>query len=118
MRGVGIDILEISRIEKWKDNESMLNYVFTSSEVKAIQAQREPDKFVAVLYAAKEAFMKAVGTGWSKEVGWKDIEVSRDEEGTFSIRPSSRVNEMLRGRNISLTVACTESLAIATVLIE
>lgn len=76
IHGIGIDLIEIKRIKKAKERfgKSFLNKIFTEAEIKYCQAH---DQHFAGRFAAKEAVVKSLGTGWPY-VSLKDIEITRD----------------------------------------
>jgi holo-[acyl-carrier protein] synthase len=75
--GLGIDVVEISRIRDLhrRRSEGFCNKVFTSGELAACTGRRDPIPGLAARFAAKEAGMKALGTGWGEGVAWQDLEV-------------------------------------------
>jgi len=82
--GIGIDIIELNRIEKMLDGKlKFMERILTESErnvAKELKGSRLTE-FVAGRFAAKEAYSKAVGTGIGKEVSFLDIEVRNDDRG-------------------------------------
>lgn len=83
IRGLGTDIIEVIRVGEMLDKhgEAFLDRVYTTGEVSYCQARKAYLQHYAGRWAAKEAVMKAIGTGWSKGVGFKDIEVESMESG-------------------------------------
>ena len=83
IRGLGTDIIEIVRVGEMLDKhgEQFLQRVYTDQEVAYCQARKAYLQHFAGRWAAKEAVMKSIGTGWSKGVGFKDIEVESMESG-------------------------------------
>ena len=77
IRGLGTDIVEIVRVGEMLDRhgEQFLDRVFRPEEVSYCQQRKAYLQHFAGRWAAKEAVMKAIGTGWSKGVGFRDIEV-------------------------------------------
>lgn len=79
-KGIGIDLVNIPRlrdvIARWDDK--FLRRVFTDAEIAYCRARRDPVPHFAARFAAKEAAMKALGTGLSLGVRWRDLEVRRD----------------------------------------
>jgi holo-[acyl-carrier protein] synthase len=75
--GLGLDLVEVSRIRSLRERrgESFVRRVFTEGELAACLRRSDPDPALAARFAAKEAGMKALGTGWSGGVGWHDVEV-------------------------------------------
>jgi holo-[acyl-carrier protein] synthase len=85
--GLGTDIIEVVRIGEMieRHGEIFLNRVYTDEEIRYCQKRKEYTQHYAGRWAAKEAVMKALGTGWSRGVGWRDIEVAIDRSGKPSI---------------------------------
>jgi holo-[acyl-carrier protein] synthase len=75
--GLGLDVVEVARLRSVRERrgERFLNRVFTETEVAACLHRADPDPSFAARFAAKEAGMKALGTGWAKGVRWRDLEV-------------------------------------------
>jgi holo-[acyl-carrier protein] synthase len=117
MRGVGTDMVMISRIERWIKDAVMLEKVFTEEEKWYCFKKRHPHKHLASFFAVKEAFMKAIGTGWSKGVGWKDIEVI-NKGGALSIELYNMAKELCDGKRVFASTSFSGDLAVAIVLID
>ena len=81
--GLGVDIVEIARIATAieRSGQPFLDRVFLPSEQAYCGAQREPARCYAARFAAKEAVAKALGTGIGAQLGWRDIELKRKENG-------------------------------------
>src|SRR5215813_3823276 len=81
--GVGIDIIEVSRIAASyeKFGERFLNRILHPPEINYCLSHKEPAPFLAARFAAKEAISKAFGTGIGAQLGWQDMEVGRKESG-------------------------------------
>src|ERR1700693_2408725 len=92
--GVGTDIVEIPRIGKMieRHGEHFLQRVYTEDEIRYCQRRKESYQHFAGRWAAKEAVMKTLGTGWTRGVGWLDIEVGTKRSGQplIIIRGSAR----------------------------
>lgn len=101
--GVGIDIIEVSRIQKElsKENEGFKDRVFTKGEITYCESQASKAQNYAARFAAKEAFFKALGTGWSKGFAWTDVEIMRDDLGKPYIITHGKTKDFLREKNIS-----------------
>jgi holo-[acyl-carrier protein] synthase len=84
---VGTDIVEVLRIGQMieRHGEIFLNRVYTDNEIRYCQKRRESTQHYAGRWAAKEAVMKTLGTGWSRGVGWRDIEICSSRSGSPSI---------------------------------
>ena len=80
--GIGVDIVEIPRMERiLKRTPSFAERVFTEEERAYCDASARPAAHYASRFAAREAVLKALGTGFSEGIGRKDVSVSRDERG-------------------------------------
>lgn len=81
--GLGTDIIECARIGEMihKHGEIFLNRVFTSTEIAYCSARKASNQHYAGRWAAKEAALKALGTGWAKGIQWTDISVSHERGG-------------------------------------
>jgi holo-[acyl-carrier protein] synthase len=119
--GLGFDATDIPRIaaalERYGDR--FLHRVFTDGEIAYCTRRRNPAPHLAGRFAAKEAVMKALGTGHSRGVLWKDIEVIR-VSGPPQLRlqggAAARADRM-RVRSSLLTITHAETLAMAQVLL-
>ena len=88
--GIGTDIIECLRIKRMIDRhgELFLNRVYTEREIRYCQRSKHATEHFAGRWAAKEAILKCLGTGWSKGLCWTDVEVANDPSG----RPRVRIN--------------------------
>jgi len=100
--GIGIDIVKTPRIEsmlkKWKDN--FMNRVFTQKEVDFCTRKRQPGQHFAIRFAAKEAFLKALGLGMTAGIPWKDIEITNNGIGMPLIELHGKAGETCRKKNV------------------
>jgi holo-[acyl-carrier protein] synthase len=120
--GNGIDIVEIARIERAlaRRGGRFRARVFTALERRDCERRRRPGPHFALRFAAKEAGMKAMGTGWRDGVGWHDFEVVEAETG-LEIRISGRSSELAaerRSERAWLGASTTRTHAVAQVLLE
>jgi holo-[acyl-carrier protein] synthase len=121
--GTGIDIAEVPRIAESiaRFGERFLHRVFTEGEIKYCDAKANRVERYAARFAAKEAAMKALGTGWNHGVRWRDIEVRRQPGGRPTIVFHGRAAEFaekLGTHNIALSLTHTEDQAFAQVILE
>jgi len=109
IRGVGIDIVSISRIEKLiaSRGERFLRKVFSPGEIEEGKRREKSAAFFAARFAAREAFVKALGTGFRKGISVKDIEVKKGNGGKPELAFSRKMEEMLAARGIA---ACHVSI--------
>jgi holo-[acyl-carrier protein] synthase len=124
--GSGIDVIEIARIERAlsRGGDRFARRVFTPREIADCSARRRPELHFAVRFAAKEAVMKAVGTGWGQGVRWVDIEVVPSPAGAgpeLGLLLRGRVAEhaaRFGGTRSHLAVARSRTHAFAVVVME
>ncbi len=121
--GTGIDISEVPRIAESIERfgERFLRRVFTDGEIQYCDSKANRVERYAARFAAKEAAMKALGTGWSRGVRWRDIEVFRQPGSRPTLRFHGKAGEMaarLKAKNVSLSLSHTPELAIASVILE
>jgi len=121
--GLGIDISEIDRIEAaiMRHGAPFLERLFTPSEVAYCERHKAKYERYAARFAAKEAAMKALGTGWSRGVRWRDIEVAREPSGKPTLRlagVAAEIAQRMGVRNISLSITHSGNLALAEVIFE
>ena len=121
--GLGLDIAEIDRIEAavTRHGTPFLERIFTTLEVAYCESHRNKFERYAARFAAKEAAMKALGTGWRRGVRWRDIEVVRDPTGkpTLHLEGAARqIANDLGVKNISITITHSGNLALAEVIFE
>jgi holo-[acyl-carrier protein] synthase len=119
MLTTGVDIIEIYRVRRVLERygQRFLERVYTPGEIEYCRG-RAPN--LAARFAAKEATMKALGTG-VQGVGWKDIEVVRHQSGAPSIRLRRRAEaraQRLGVREISLSLSHSQEYAVAFVVIQ
>lgn len=121
--GLGVDISEIDRIEAaiQRHGRSFLERVFTPAEIAYCERHRVSGERYAARFAAKEATMKALGTGWRRGVRWVDIEVVRQPSGrpTMELRGAARQHaDRLGVSRIHVSLTHSGNLAFAEVIFE
>jgi holo-[acyl-carrier protein] synthase len=101
--GIGTDIVECLRVAKMieRHGELFLTRVFTSYEIDYCTARKAATQHYAGRFAAKEAVLKALGTGWTRGIHWRDIEIRNDLGGKPRIELSGGAKEMGRKLGIS-----------------
>jgi holo-[acyl-carrier protein] synthase len=118
--GLGVDIEEVDRframLARW--GRRFTERVFTGAEIAYCERQHEPAQHFAARFAAKEAFGKAVGTGWSGIFAWRDVEIERDADGRPSIRLHGELARRYGGLSMLVSLSHTRRLATATVLVR
>jgi holo-[acyl-carrier protein] synthase len=121
--GTGIDIAEVPRIrhsiERFGDR--FLQRIYTTGEIRYCDSKANRVERYAARFAAKEAAMKALGTGWSHGVRWRDCEVVRLPGGRPAIMFHGKAGEFaarLGVKNAALSISHTAEQAIAQVILE
>lgn len=119
---VGIDIVRIERIEKaiskWGDR--FLSRVFGQDELLYAGMKKNPALHLAARFAAKEAFFKALGCGWSGGLRWADVEVTRNSAGKPELTLRGAAEGMVREKGVQsvlLSLSHDSDYAIAQVLL-
>lgn len=121
--GTGVDLCEVVRIQEaiGRHGRRFLERVFTAREI--AYAERKANKYerYAARFAAKEAGMKALGTGWHGGLGWRDLEVANLPSGRPTLTfhgKAAEIAEKLGVRNASLSITHTKEQAMAMVILE
>ena len=117
----GIDLVDFGRIEKMleKHSERFLERVFTSTEQADADKQKNRIEKLAGRFAAKEAVMKLIGTGWRDGIAWTDIEVVNNALGQPIVTITGKVKELAEEKGveqITLSITHTSNFAIASAI--
>ncbi len=119
--GIGIDMVDIGRIESWLQDQALMNRFFSAEEVEYINNRgKGAAPSLAARFAAKEAFGKALGSGLSGIV-LKDIMVKRNADGKPDLAVEGTALKALQragGERVHLSLSHEGNLAVAQVLIE
>ncbi|MCB5253651.1 MAG: holo-ACP synthase [Candidatus Cloacimonadaceae bacterium] len=120
--GLGTDIVAVHRIERViQSNPRFIEKVFSSSEQHYCSSKANPFQSYAARFAAKEAFMKALGTGWDEGICWTEIEVVNDARSKPGLALSGATKALALSRGtgqIFLSLSHEKDYAIATVILE
>jgi len=121
--GTGIDIAEVRRIRQSIDRfgQRFLERIYTPGEMRYCDSKANRVERYAARFAAKEAAMKALGTGWNHGVRWRDCEVVRMPGGRPTIQFHGRAGEFaarLGVKNAALSISHSQEQAIAQVILE
>ncbi|MBF0188221.1 MAG: holo-ACP synthase [Magnetococcales bacterium] len=123
IQGIGTDIVAVERIrqatERW--GEKFLHRIYTASEISHCQTMQNPSPCLAKRFAAKEALVKALGTGMRDGIWFTDIQVSNNASGKPSIKlhgTACRYLEAMGGGTIHLSLSDDDGRAMAFVVIE
>lgn len=120
VEGVGIDIIEVSRIRKSIEDYgiSFTAKIFTDEEVKYCSEKPNPFQHYAARFAAKEAFSKAAGTGWNSDFSWHEVEVINEPSGKPRLRLTGGSLKMFGQKRIFLSLSHSGDYVTAVVIIE
>ena len=121
--GIGIDLIEIERMQRaiTRTGARLIERLYTDAERAYCGTQHPPYACYAARFAAKEAFLKALGTGLRQHMHWRDMEVWRDDLGKPSLRLYGYLQERCSAediRYIHLSLSHNMTCAIAQVILE
>lgn len=120
--GIGTDIIEVERIKKVMDRDiGFRDKIFTSVEIAYCETKRHKFENYAARFSAKEAFLKAIGTGWRYGIGFSDIEVVNDDLGKPNIRAYGKAAELMMANKISrmhVSLSHLKEISTAVVILE
>lgn len=121
--GMGTDLAEVERIRQSiaRYGDRFVNRIYTERErAYAARTANSAERFAA-RFAAKEAGMKAIGTGWNRGVTWKDFEVVNEKSGRPTLQLAGVAHEIashLGVRRVSISLTHTSEMAFAVVILE
>ncbi len=119
--GIGTDIAEVNRIAKSIENNSFKEKVFSLKEITYCETKVNKAESFAARFAAKEAFFKALGTGWRGGMAFNEVEVVNDELGKPTLNILGSTAEIIKDKNIKfihVSLSHVKDLAMATVVLE
>jgi holo-[acyl-carrier protein] synthase len=121
--GTGVDLAEVPRIRASIERfgARFIDRIYTPAEIAYVERKANRWERYAARFAAKEAGMKAIGTGWRHGVRWRDFEVANLPSGKPTLRlhgVAARMAEKLGVRNVSLSITHTAELGMAHVILE
>lgn len=121
--GTGVDLAEVDRIRAAieRHGQRFIERIYTPAEIAYVERKANRFERYAARFAAKEAGMKAIGTGWKHGVRWRDFEVTNLPSGQPTLRfhgAAAQVAESLGVRNIALSLTHTAGQAMAIVILE
>lgn len=121
--GTGTDLAEVDRIRAAIERygERFTQRIYTAAEIAYVECKANRYERYAGRFAAKEAGMKAIGTGWKLGVRWQDFEVRNLPGGRPTLRlhgEAARIAERIGVKNISLSLTHTAELGMAHVILE
>lgn len=121
--GIGIDIVAIERFQRFIDNgnSAVIERLFTADERSRCSSRKDTASCLAARFAAKEAFLKALGTGLRDGISWLDMEVSNNSLGRPALTLSGKAAEHYQANvlaGIQLSLSHDGGNAIAMVVLE
>ncbi|MCX6246496.1 MAG: holo-ACP synthase [Bacteroidetes bacterium] len=120
--GTGTDIIEVSRIQAVMEKDiGFREKIFTAGEIAYCETKKHKYENYAARFSAKEAFMKAIGTGWRFGIRFADIEVYHDEFGKPLIALHGKAEELSKIEKISkihVSLSHVKEIATAIVIVE
>ena len=120
--GAGIDLIEISRINKSIKNKNFIDRIYSKSEIQKARSLKYKSSFFAKRFAAKEAFSKAIGTGISEGISFKEISVVNNIKGKPTIKLSGKTKSVvlkkIKKAKVHLSLSDERKHAVAMVIIE
>lgn len=121
--GIGIDLAEVSRVREAieRHGRRFVERIYTASEISYVERKANRYERYAARFAAKEAGMKAIGTGWRRGVRWQDFEVTNLPSGRPTLQlhgAAAQIADSLGVRNIALSLTHTAEQGLAIVVLE
>jgi holo-[acyl-carrier protein] synthase len=120
--GIGTDIIEVARVaEKIGKEQGFRELVFSAAEIAYCEKATNKFQHYAARFAAKEAFFKALGTGWADNAAFNEVEIIHDKKGKPFIKLTGATAIVLQEYTIgtiSVSLSHVKEMAIAVVIIE
>tara|TARA_B100001093_G_C26250680_1_gene768368 strand:- start:128 stop:514 length:387 start_codon:yes stop_codon:yes gene_type:complete len=122
--GIGVDIIENTRINKSLKNNLFIKRIFSNSEIISAKKIKDKKNYYAKRFAAKEAFVKAIGTGFRNNLNFKDIIVIRNKVGKPSFKINKKIKDIIKKQfkissfNFFLSISDEKKYSIAYVVLQ
>ncbi|OQY24195.1 MAG: 4'-phosphopantetheinyl transferase [Desulfobacteraceae bacterium 4572_35.2] len=121
--GIGTDIVRVERFQRFieRQEDALLKRLFTEGELSYSLPRKSAAQHLAARFAAKEAFVKALGLGLRDGITWQDMEVRNDDLGCPSLYLTGRAAEIVLQRTLTtpyLSYSHEQEYAVATVVLE
>ena len=122
--GVGVDIVENSRIAKLLRNKLFIKRIFSNSEISIAKKLKYKKNYYSKRFAAKEAFVKSIGTGFRNNLNFKDISIVSDKMGKPSFIISEKIKKIIKKEfnissfNFFLSISDEKKYSIAYVILQ
>ena len=122
--GIGVDIVENTRITKSLKNKLFINRVFSNSEILIAKKLKDKKNYYSKRFAAKEAFAKSVGTGFRNNLNFKDISIVNNKMGKPSFIISEKIKKIIKKEfkvssfNFFLSISDEKKYSLAYVILQ
>ena len=122
--GVGVDIVENSRISKSLKNNYFINRIFSNKEILIAKKIKDKKSYYSKRFAAKEAFAKSIGTGFRNDLNFKDITIINDKLGKPSFIITEKVKKIVKKKfrissfNFFLSISDEKKYSVAYVILQ
>ena len=122
--GIGVDIVENSRISKLLKSKLFIKRIFSKREILIANNVKDKKSYYSKRFAAKEAFVKSIGTGFRYNLNFNDISVINDKLGKPSFRINEKIKKIVKERfkinsfNFFLSISDEKKYSVAYVIIQ
>ena len=122
--GIGVDIIEKTRIEKLLKSNLFIKRIFSDSEILKAKKINDKKSYYSKRYAAKEAFTKSIGTGFRNNLNFKDITITNDDLGMPSFIVSEKIKKIVKKKfktsffNFFLSISDEKKYSVAYVVLQ
>jgi len=122
--GIGVDIVENSRIGKSLKNKLFIKRIFSNSEILTANTIKDKKSYYSKRFAAKEAFAKSIGTGFRNNLNFKDISISNNKLGKPSFVINEKIKKIIKKQfkissfNFFLSISDEKKYSIAYVILQ
>ena len=122
--GIGVDIVENSRINKLLKNKLFIKRIFSNSEILIATKIKNKNNYYSKRFAAKEAFVKSMGTGFRNSLNFKDISIINDKIGKPSFIISEKIKKIIKKKfkvtsfNFFLSISDEKKYSLAYVILQ
>tara|TARA_B100000787_G_scaffold3676_1_gene2783 strand:- start:126 stop:512 length:387 start_codon:yes stop_codon:yes gene_type:complete len=122
--GIGVDIVENSRINKLLKNKLFIKRIFSNSEILIATKIKDKNNYYSKRFAAKEAFVKSAGTGFRNNLNFKDISIINDKMGKPSFIISEKIKKIIKKKfkvtsfNFFLSISDEKKYSVAYVILQ
>ena len=122
--GIGVDIVENSRIGKLLKNKLFIKRIFSNSEILIAKKLKDKNNYYSKRFAAKEAFVKSIGTGFRNDLNFKNISIVNDKHGKPSFIINEKIKKIIKKQfkitsfNFFLSISDEKKYSIAYVILQ